>query len=172
VLSALPIISAGNCCCCLWVVAGGIVAAWIMQANHPSAITVADGAMVGLLAGLIGSVVMLLLSIPISITLGPIQERFIERLLESSGDLPPGLKDAFENARGRPGPLGILITFVFQLVVGSIFATVGGMLGTLIFRKGPAAGSTPPPLPYTSVDSQPPTDFQPPAADSQPPTGT
>jgi hypothetical protein len=26
VLSALPIVSAGNCCCCLWIVAGGMLA--------------------------------------------------------------------------------------------------------------------------------------------------
>ena len=148
VLSALPIISVGNCCCCLWVVAGGIVAAWIMQANHPSAITIADGAVVGLLAGLVGAFVMLLLSIPISITLGPIQERFIERLLESSTDLPPATEAKCSRTRAADRVRwASLITFVFQLVVGSIFATVGGILGTLLFRKGPAAGSTPPPLP-------------------------
>ena len=50
VLSALPIINIGNCCC-LWVLGGGALAAYLMQQNHPYPITVADGALVGLMAG-------------------------------------------------------------------------------------------------------------------------
>ena len=53
VLSALPIISAGNACCCLWVVTGGFVAAYLFQQNRAAPITPADGALVGLLAGLV-----------------------------------------------------------------------------------------------------------------------
>ena len=53
VLSALPIINIGNCCC-LWVIGGGVLATYLMQQNHPYPISAADGALVGLLAGLIG----------------------------------------------------------------------------------------------------------------------
>ena len=35
VLSALPIINIGNCCCCLWVIGGGVLAAYLMQQNYP-----------------------------------------------------------------------------------------------------------------------------------------
>jgi len=159
VLSALPIISLGNCCCCLWVVSGGVIAAWIMQANHPYAITVADGAVAGLLAGLVGAVVLLLLSVPISITLGPIHERLLERLVESSTDLPPAMREMFENARADRGPIGLAISFVFQLVVGSMFSTVGGILGALLFRKGPAAGTAPPAYPGAPPDVPPPAGY-------------
>ena len=37
VLSALPIISAGNACCCLWVVSGGVIAAYLLPAEHADA---------------------------------------------------------------------------------------------------------------------------------------
>jgi len=57
VLSALPVISAGNACCCLWVVSGGVVAAYLFQQNTSRPITPGDGAMVGLLAGFIGALV-------------------------------------------------------------------------------------------------------------------
>jgi len=30
ILSALPIVSAANLCCCLWVVAGGVLAAYLL----------------------------------------------------------------------------------------------------------------------------------------------
>ena len=56
VLSALPLINAGNVCCCLWVVSGGVVAAYVLQQNQTAPITPGDGALVGLLAGLIGAV--------------------------------------------------------------------------------------------------------------------
>ena len=46
VLSALPIVSAGNCCCCLWVVAGGMLAVYLRQQNSPYAVTSAEGALV------------------------------------------------------------------------------------------------------------------------------
>jgi len=38
VLSALPLISAGNLCCCLWVISGGLVAAYLLQQNQSTPI--------------------------------------------------------------------------------------------------------------------------------------
>ncbi len=35
ILSSLPYIKGGNVCCCLWVVSGGLLAAWLMQQNTP-----------------------------------------------------------------------------------------------------------------------------------------
>ena len=56
VLSALPLVAAGNCCC-LWVISGGAIAAYLLQQNQTAPLTPADGALVGLLAGLIGAIV-------------------------------------------------------------------------------------------------------------------
>ena len=42
VLSALPIVSAGNLCCCLWVVLGGVVAAYLLQQNQSTPLNVGD----------------------------------------------------------------------------------------------------------------------------------
>ena len=48
VLSALPIISAGNCFCCMWVIGGGVVAAYLLQQNQAAPIASADGAITGI----------------------------------------------------------------------------------------------------------------------------
>src|SRR5438477_7737459 len=69
-LSALPIIAAGNCCC-LWLVSGGAVAAYVLQQNQETSITPGDGALAGLLAGLVGAVVYLVLSVPITLLMAP-----------------------------------------------------------------------------------------------------
>src|SRR5476649_2888774 len=88
VLSALPIISAGNACCCLWVVGGGVIAAYLFQQNQSAPITPADGALIGLLAGLAGAMVQFLVKIPIDLLVAPMEQAMVQRLLDM-GTLPP-----------------------------------------------------------------------------------
>ena len=80
VLSALPVINLANCCCA-WILFGGALAAFLMQQNHPEPIQIGDGAIVGLLAGMIGAFVWLLVSIPLSIMMAPIQSEMARRTL-------------------------------------------------------------------------------------------
>jgi hypothetical protein len=148
VLSALPLINIGNCLCCMWVVAGGALAAYLMQQNYPYAITAADGALVGLLAGLIGGVVGVLLAIPIELMMGPVQQRMLERFVLSNPDVPPETKTLIENMATR-GVVGvfIVIRMIFSAVIGMIFGMAGGLLGVALFRKKDA----PPPPGTTEV---------------------
>lgn len=132
VLSALPVISIGNLCCCLWVVTGGVVAAYLLQQDRPTPITLADGALVGLFAGIAGAVVSLLLSIPIAMMMAPVQRQMFEQLI-NRGTIPPEWQDLFTSAGG--GSIGVVIGFFFMLIAGVIFATLGGLLGAAIFRK-------------------------------------
>jgi hypothetical protein len=141
VLSALPLINAGNFCCCLWVISGGLVAAYMLQQNQLPPITPGDGALVGLLAGIIGAFVTFVLSIPISILLEPLQRAMLQRTLEMAGNMPPALRQFLENSSGPRGMVGGIIVRIvglfFMLAVGSIFSTLGGLLGAAIFKKGP-----------------------------------
>src|SRR5262245_14741497 len=147
VLSALPFISAGNFCCCLWLIAGGAVATYLLQQNQSDPVTPSDGALVGLLAGLVGACVTLVLSIPIGILMAPVQQAMIDRVLEMSGTMPPAVREMLENSRQQGLGIGARILFAFgsfvaYLVLGAIFATLGGVLGALMFkRKMPAADS-------------------------------
>jgi hypothetical protein len=147
VLSALPIISAANLCCCLWVIAGGVVAAYLLQQNDPAPIAAGDGAIVGLMAGIIGAFVNLVLSIPITLLMAPIMGPLIERLIDV-GAMPPELR---ENMTARfSGTLLIIVGFVLTLFAGVVFSTLGGAIGALIFRKParPMVIDVPPPREY------------------------
>ena len=138
-LSALPIISAGNICCCLWMVCGGAVAAYVLQQNQETAVTPGDGALAGLLAGLVGAVIYLVLTIPITILMAPLQQAMMDRFLRNAGNLPPEFRDYVGTSVGTV--VGVAIGFFFILVFGCIFSTLGGLLGTAIFKKqmhGPA----------------------------------
>ena len=148
VLSALPLISAGNLCCCLWVISGGVVAAYVLQLNQTTPITPGDGALAGLFAGLVGAAIYLVLSIPISMLMAPMERAIMNRVIES-GDVPPEFREFLTGYRG--GAFRLLTGFISMLVAGAIFSTLGGLLGTAIFKK-----SSPPAAPGTiDVPSQP-----------------
>jgi hypothetical protein len=135
VLSALPLINFANCCC-LWVISGGVLATYLMQQNHPYAVTAADGALAGLLAGLFGGILGVMLAVPIEMAMGPVQQRLIERLILSNPDIPAETRTLFENMAGR-GVSGLLIVLrlMFSVVIGSIFGMLGGLLGVALFKK-------------------------------------
>jgi hypothetical protein len=137
VLSALPLISGGNICCCLWIVSGGVVAAYFLQQNHPAPITPADGAMVGLLAGVIGAGVYLVVSIPVAILVAPLERRVFERLVETMGNMPPEFREYATNPLSTG--LRTIASFFLMLMLGMVFSTIGGLIGAALFgrRKTP-----------------------------------
>ena len=149
VLSALPIVS---CCCCLWIVGGGFLAAYLQSQNQPTSLSMAEGARVGLFAGVIGAFVLLL----VSTALSPLNLRFLE-LMGNAADVPPEVREMIETMRGGGlngdafAVAGTVFSFVLMLCVISILSTVGGMVGAAYFKKDvpPALGgpTNPPPLP-------------------------
>ena len=154
VLSALPLVAAGNVCCCLWVVSGGAIAAYLVQQNQSAPITPADGALVGLLAGLIGALVRFVVQIPIDFLMAPIEREMLQRIIDM-GTLPPEWREVFERYTGREGEVSLAFQIVgriaglmFWLCVGAVFSTLGGLLGAMIFRK-----DTPPTT--TAIDLPP-----------------
>ena len=136
VLTALPLISAGNLCCCLWVLGGGAAAAYVLQQGQPDPITPADGALVGLLSGLGGAVVYLIIALPVDVLLGPMEREMMRRLVENMGGAE-GFRDYANRADLVAAPVRIAIGFIFMLFLGAIFSTIGGLIGAMVFRKNP-----------------------------------
>jgi hypothetical protein len=167
VLSALPIVSAGNCCCCMWVVAGGALAAWLLQQNSARPITIAEGMLAGLAAGVVGAVVAVPISLASQALLGGLgmERDLLNRILENAQSLPPEMREALERARESSltaggGVVRAVVLFVFSLAVNLVFATLGGVLGALFFRKGPEISNwgspvepppPPPPVPPSTI---------------------
>src|SRR3954468_22812631 len=134
VLSALPGL---NLCCCLWVLTGGALAVYLMQQQHPYAVSAADGALVGLMAGAIGGIVALVISIPLTMVMGPMQQRLLERIA-SNPDMPEQYRNMIEtmgaNATGR----ALAVRVVFGLLgtcINAVFGMLGGLLGVALFKK-------------------------------------
>jgi len=136
VLSSLPLISVANLCCCLWVISGGVAAAYVLQQGQPDPITPADGAFVGFLSGLGGAVVYLLIAVPLELTIGPMEREMVRRWVENMGGAE-GFRNYAERADLVSAPVRALLGFVMMLFVGAIFSTIGGLLGALMFKKAP-----------------------------------
>jgi hypothetical protein len=152
VLSALPIVYFGNVCCCLWVISGGVIAAYVLQQNEAMPITAGDGALVGLLAGVVGACVHFALSVPIDIIMAPFERNLAERIVDLTGNVE--MRDMIERVIRRRAEggmlflvLGRLLLLPFFLVIGSAFSTVGGVIGQAIFQKK---------LPPNTIDVTPP----------------
>ena len=151
-LSALPGVSLGNCCCCAWLVAGGVVAAYLLQAKTEDPIALGDGALVGLLAGLFGAVVNLVISVPMNLLLGPVQQRLLSRISEIQPDLPENVRQAIDTFGTKGVSIaGAIMTFFMMLVLGAVFSSLGGLLGAFFFKKKVA----PVPPPFTPGPSGP-----------------
>jgi hypothetical protein len=128
VMSALPIVNAGNCCCCLWVLAGGALAVYLRKQNSTVPITAAEGALVGLLAGVIGGVQM---------AMGPLQAEWMGKIASAGNeDMPPEVREMIDRmaAGGALGAAGIFMSLV-NIVMSTIFGMLGGLLGVAIFNR-------------------------------------
>ncbi len=132
VLSALPIVSAGNCCCCLWVIAGGMLAVHLRQQNSPFAITSAEGALTGLLAGLFGGIIGVLLAIPVDMMMGPMQRRMLDWVMVANPDIPTETRDMFQRFAT---PAALAFKLLFGVITGAVFGMLGGLLGVAVFKN-------------------------------------
>jgi len=151
VLSALPLVNAGNCCCCLWVLMGGALAVYLRQQNSPYSVPASEGALVGLLAGLIGGVVAGVLSIPLQAMTSGFQHQILERILASNPDMPTEARDAME--RWATGYALRTVGALINVVVFTVFGMLGGLLGVAVFKKN---APPPPQAPPGTVEVLPP----------------
>jgi hypothetical protein len=138
VLSALPFVSTLNACCCLWVIAGGVLTAYLLQDRSSLPIKAGDGALAGLLAGAVGAVVAGFLGAILSTMMRGGAESLDQ--LAGRGDIPPEIARVFEQLKELPRVVWIVGPIIVYLLVFPIFAMIGGLLGVAIFKK-----STPPP---------------------------
>jgi hypothetical protein len=154
-LSSIPFVSLVNVACCSWAIVGGAVAAYMLIRRSPMRrVTNGDGALAGLLAGVIGSLAILLINIPFA--------------LRGGGEFIAGMKQAAEQQKDPQaqqtlnhmiafmqdnGVLAALVIWLIFTLIATGMATLGGIIGAAIFEK--RKGNQPPP-------AYPPQDYPPP----------
>ena len=136
VLSALPFVNTANCCC-LWLLSGGVLAAWIDEQDHPESLTLSAGSRAGFRAGVVGAFVWLLVAPLTDAVVGPAMQQLADTVAGSATDLPAEARRWVDALRDQPtGPMKFLPGFLFQLFIAPAFASVGGLLGAVLLKRG------------------------------------
>ena len=155
-LSGLPYVNLGNVACCLWVVSGGALAAYLYIRQSPTPVDMGEGALVGLLAGVFGTIVQLLVGVPVEIMTGYPEKRLLINLIERMNpEQAERYRQRIEEVAAMPFAeqffaqvfsLGTLLVFI----ITAVFALVGGLVAVPLFekRKADAVPPPPPPPPY------------------------
>jgi hypothetical protein len=135
ILSSLPVIGAANCCC-LWVISGGILTVYLAQQAKPEPIETGEAVIAGLLAGLIGGVLVCVgMYVKLAI-MGPMVQSSLDNVRQQLSDnpqIPPGVRDFVLNMMGGGGMVAFTALIVIPLY--AIFSMLGALLGTAFFRK-------------------------------------
>lgn len=152
-LSAIPFVNFGNICCCAWAILGGALAAYLYIKRSEIPARAGDGAVLGAIAGLIGTVITWIVGIPLNILTGDLFTAMIINLIaRANPEQAEIMRKQMELAQNMPFSQrlpSILLGMVMGIVLYTLFAVIGGLIGTAIFekRKGGQAPIAPPPPP-------------------------
>ena len=115
---------------------GGVLAGYLAQQASPAPLTGRRGAVLGLLAGVVGAFVWLVAALALDAIMAPLQERMIANLLRNAADIPPEVRQWLEvMSDRRAAPLRFAVGFVFQLLAGAVFSTLGGLLAVAFMGR-------------------------------------
>jgi hypothetical protein len=130
ILSSIPLL---NYCCCIWGIGGGVLAGFLYIKSSPVPVKVGEGAVIGLLSGIIGAVLYGIIGVPIAYF---ISGGNIEETLRGTGlQLPAGVS-------------GLLLFVISGLIAGVtllVLSIIGGLLSVPIFEKRKDGPPPPPP---------------------------
>jgi hypothetical protein len=144
VISGLPVISIVNVCCCAGVIAGGVLVTYLLQQNTPLPVATNDAAIQGLLAGVIGGVIMSLITAAMASIAGPVMLEQVRDQISSNSDLPPEFRDNI--MRFLTGTNMALLSLLITVPLYAVFSMAGALLGLAFFRKKTPPPAAPPPM--------------------------
>jgi Protein of unknown function (DUF4199) len=127
-----------NFLCCAGVIIGAVVAVWHYTDTNEITLKVGQGAVLGLLAALVGWAVSFILNY-ILIKSGIRSDLMISQMiLDRFGDsMPPDAYDQMMDAMNAELTFGkYVLSAIWGVVASLIFGSIGGMIGAVIFKKG------------------------------------
>ena len=158
VVTSIPGLDVLNLCtCCSLVALGGFLGSFLYSRSCREAnvgFRPGNGALVGLITGAFWAVAATIVGSLLFALIGnPVMKSLLETLLENP-DLPPEALDAIEQALDEMEQrsltlLKVVLSFFQSVIVGAIFATLGGLIGGAVFKVEPAppvGDASPPPV--------------------------
>jgi hypothetical protein len=141
-LSAIPFVNIPNVCCCLWAILGGAIASYVYIKSSPTPVKAGEGAVLGVLAGLVGAAIYIVIGIPLGILAGSALNGLIVKMLENAD---PSSARQMQRQMANQSILGsVMFGFIWALLL-ILFSTLGGLVGVPIFEKRKGNPNPPPP---------------------------
>lgn len=132
VLSGLPIVS---CLCCLWIIGGGILAAYFLTKESSVMLTAGDGAIVGIFTGIIAAVVEAFVNIPFRAFNEKLVQSMMERFSQYAEEMPPGWESLLEEGGIEGSIVWTILGLVMSAIIFSALGALGGIIGISLFGK-------------------------------------
>jgi hypothetical protein len=124
-----------GCCNCLWPIGAGLLGTLMFIKGSPTPAKVSDGAVVGILAGLVGAVIHLVVVIPLQYFL--FSTAFELQMAQVRHQFP---------TLQLPGILPLMIIGgIIWLFIGLVLSLIGGLIAVPIFEKRKDGMPPPPP---------------------------
>ncbi len=140
-ISIMPIINFVNLFCCAGIILGGAIGAMFYSrqlSNFNQQITTKDGAIMGLLAGILSAIIVTGINLLMVLysNINPITE-ILEAVNTFSKDLPQEVYDQmkhFSDEFERYGysPTLILVSLIINVIIYPLFASIGGIIVAMI----------------------------------------
>lgn len=121
-----------GCCNCLWPIAAGVLATMFYVKESATPATVADGAMVGAMAGVVGGLIYMVIGLPLTYLIVGVTAMDAQ-VRQLSPDFPIA------------GAVLLIVGGLIAFVIFVVLATLGGVLGIPIFEKRKGTIDAPPP---------------------------
>src|SRR4030042_4234106 len=85
VLTAVPL---ANCLCCLWIIGGAMLAAYLFGKDSPAILKPGDGAVLGILTGIVSAVTDSIVSLPFETMNREFVQRFMNQFSQFFEEMP------------------------------------------------------------------------------------
>lgn len=154
ILSGIPFL---HCLCCLWVLAGGVLASYLVsdQASRQSLpYRLGDGLLVGALSGTVAAVINLLIKIPLTDYYLNWNKRFLESLARFMEEMPAGWENWAEVNYQGWNPFTFFLNLFLTSIIFAFLGASGGLIGFSLFKSSTGARNEAQ-TPQNPGDSQP-----------------
>jgi hypothetical protein len=132
ILTAVPLV---NCLCCLWIIGGAMLAAYLFGKDSPTSLTPGDGAVLGILAGIIAAVADSIVSLPFENMNREFVRRFMDQFSQFVEEMPSGWERWLNERAGGMSFAWFLLGLLASAVIYAAFGALGGVIGTSMFGR-------------------------------------
>jgi hypothetical protein len=131
-LSSIPVVNFLNVICCLWILVGGVIAVYMLSSSAGRKIEYGEGALIGLLSGLVAAVIYTVFKSILNIIGFNPEILMMQRLAHRFTQF-----EQFKNFAVMPhfGAAFVLLTLLTSLLFYGAFGALGGVIGTALYGK-------------------------------------